>query len=72
MGASYELRFTREVGPDDIVVVHATSAIGSSGNPVYRDDTGIIQVEINEGCEARLLPTSARQHPRQPSGCRRL
>ncbi|WP_037604089.1 DUF6296 family protein [Streptacidiphilus rugosus] len=72
MSASYELRFSHSTGPDDVVVVHATSAIGPSGSPVYRDDTGIIQVEINEECEARVLLTSARQRPRQPSGCRRL
>jgi hypothetical protein len=71
---SFELVFSTDEGDshDDVVIVHPTGAIGPSGNPVYRDETGIIQVEINDNCEARMLPTSSHQHPRRPVGCRRL
>ncbi|WP_042387117.1 DUF6296 family protein [Streptacidiphilus melanogenes] len=71
---SFELVFSAGDGDgrDDIVIVHPTGAIGPSGNPVYRDDTGIIQVEINDNCEARMLPTSSHQHPRRPASCRPL
>jgi hypothetical protein len=71
---SFELVFPVDggSGPDDIVIVYPTSAIGPSGNPVYRDDTGIIQAEINANCEARMLPTSSHQHPRRPVSCRPL
>lgn len=72
---SFELVFSGDdSGSDrkDTVIVHPTGAIGPSGSPVYRDDTGIIQVEINDRLEARMLPTSSHQHPRRPIVCRRL
>ena len=72
---SFELVFSSEDadgGTNDVVIVHPTGAIGPSGNPVYRDDTGIIQVEINDRLEARMLPTSSHQHPRRPIACRPL
>jgi hypothetical protein len=70
--ASYELVFSPEGGREDLVVVHPTGAVGPGGNPVYRDDSGIIQVEINKNCEARVLATGALQRPRRLVGCRRV
>ncbi|SEM50070.1 DUF6296 family protein [Streptacidiphilus jiangxiensis] len=67
---SYDLVFSREDGQDDTVAVHATSAIGPNGRPVYRDDTGIIQAEIGGDDAVVMLPTSAHQRPRRPAGLR--
>jgi hypothetical protein len=39
---------------------------------VYRDDSGIIQAEINDRGEARMLPTSTHQYPVPPVNCRRV
>ncbi|MBF9066963.1 hypothetical protein I2501_02775 [Streptacidiphilus sp. NEAU-YB345] len=59
-------------GPGDVVLVHPSGATGPGGSPVYRDESGIIQVEINDNCEARLLSTSAYQRHRRVEGCRRV
>lgn len=83
MTATYELVFSSsdsgstdsgstDGGPGDVVLVHPTGATGPGGSPVYRDESGIIQVEINDNCEARLLSTSAYQRHRRVERCRRV
>ncbi|MFD5149057.1 DUF6296 family protein [Streptomyces sp. NPDC058401] len=61
---AYELVFPgmAEGGPD-VVRVIATDRKGPGGNPVYEDSTGIIQAEISEGSEVRVLATGAGQEP---------
>ncbi|MFI5867411.1 DUF6296 family protein [Streptomyces sp. NPDC051546] len=60
----YELVFpgVAEGGPD-VVRVTATDRSGPGGNPVYEDSTGIIQAEISELSEVRVLATGAGQEP---------
>ncbi|WP_327308528.1 DUF6296 family protein [Streptomyces sp. NBC_01298] len=62
----YELVFPgmAEGGPD-IVRVTVTDRTGPGGNPVYEDATGIIQAEISERSEVRVLATGAGQEPVQ-------
>jgi hypothetical protein len=69
-GLAYELIFSLDEGGEDVVVVRPTGATGPGGHPVYRDDSGIIQAEITDRCEARMLPTSGHQTPRRPRVCR--
>ncbi|MFJ6795083.1 DUF6296 family protein [Streptomyces sp. NPDC091268] len=66
----YELVFPDgpETGPDqrrDVVVVARTDRSGPGGHPVYADDTGIVQAEISDRGEVRMLPSGAQQVPAQ-------
>lgn len=40
-----------------------TGRTGAGGHPVYEDASGIIQVEIGETSEVRILAAGARQEP---------
>ncbi|MFJ6215438.1 DUF6296 family protein [Streptomyces sp. NPDC092296] len=73
----YELTFHHagtdpDPSEDDVVVVHRTSATGPGGNPVYSDDTGIVQAEISSGGEIRMLATGSHQALRRPTATRLL
>ncbi|MFJ4862843.1 MULTISPECIES: DUF6296 family protein [unclassified Streptomyces] len=58
----YELAFPDGLGGgQDVVEVSITSRTGAGGHPVYEDDSGIIQAEISDLSEVRILATGARQ-----------
>ncbi|MFE5520722.1 DUF6296 family protein [Streptomyces virginiae] len=58
----YELAFPDGFdGDQDLVVVTITGRTGAGGHPVYEDATGIIQAEISDRAEVRILATGARQ-----------
>lgn len=62
----YELVFPE--GADegqDAVVVSRTDRSGPGGHPVYSDETGIVQAEISDRGEVRMLPSSSQQVPAQ-------
>ncbi|MCM1966442.1 MULTISPECIES: DUF6296 family protein [unclassified Streptomyces] len=50
-------------GDRDVVRVTATDRTGPGGHPVYEDATGIIQAEISDRSEVRVLATGAGQEP---------
>ncbi|MFJ4437925.1 DUF6296 family protein [Streptomyces sp. NPDC088923] len=54
------------------VTVTRTQQTGPSGAPLYRDETGIVQAEINPEGEIRMLPTSTHQSPSTPRSVRPL
>jgi hypothetical protein len=60
---TYELTF-----PDsgDTVVVERTERKGAGGHPVYSDETGIVQAEISDRGEVRMLATGGHQNPDLP------
>ncbi|GAA3379070.1 hypothetical protein GCM10020367_61140 [Streptomyces sannanensis] len=64
---AYELVFTDAVqeapGTEDIVVVHRTDRSGPGGHPIYADDTGIVQAEISDRGEVRMIASSGHQQP---------
>ncbi|MEC4018585.1 IS701 family transposase [Streptomyces sp. H27-D2] len=65
---AYELVFTDTTPPDtaveDLVVVYRTDRKGSGGHPVYVDDTGIVQAEISDRAEVRMMASGGHQEPR--------
>ncbi len=58
--------------PAEVVVVSRTTARGPGGHPVYADETGVVQAEISDRGECRMIATSAYQRLRRPDGCRPL
>lgn len=60
----YELVFPEgaDEGPD-VVAVSRTERSGPGGHPVYCDETGIVQAEISDQGEVRMLPSSGQQMP---------
>ncbi|MFD7614017.1 DUF6296 family protein [Streptomyces sp. NPDC059828] len=69
-GEDYELVFAHAVTKDtgaaideDAVVVHRTDRKGPGGHPVYADDTGIVQAEISDRGEVRMLASGGHQQP---------
>ncbi|EDY43522.1 hypothetical protein SSBG_01484 [Streptomyces sp. SPB074] len=52
-------------GPAAVTVIR-TQQTGPGGAPLYRDETGIVQAEINPQGEIRMLPTSTHQSPSTP------
>lgn len=52
-------------GRPDFVEVSITGRTGAGGHPVYEDASGIIQAEISDRSEVRILATGARQEPAQ-------
>lgn len=63
---NYELVFQAPAVDDDVVVVHRTEQTGSSGAPIYEDDTGIVRAEISADGEARMLASGGHQAPVVP------
>lgn len=61
---SYELTFPES---GDTVVVKATERKGAGGYPVYADDTGIVQAEISDMGEVRMLASGGHQSHDLPS-----
>ncbi|MFC5805213.1 DUF6296 family protein [Streptomyces formicae] len=71
--AAYELVFGRaadasaapadEGEGEDVVVVRRTERKGPGGHPVYADDTGIVQAEISDRGEVRMLASGGHQQP---------
>ncbi|MGW1763686.1 DUF6296 family protein [Streptomyces sp. NPDC002073] len=60
----YELVFPGGLdGGQDLVEVTITGRTGPGGHPVYEDVTGIIQAEISDQAEVRVLATGAGQEP---------
>ncbi|MEU2156118.1 DUF6296 family protein [Streptomyces sp. NPDC019396] len=69
-GEDYELVFahagakdTGAAADEDAVVVHRTDRKGPGGHPVYADDTGIVQAEISDRGEVRMLASGGHQQP---------
>ncbi|MFE7775040.1 DUF6296 family protein [Streptomyces sp. NPDC057445] len=71
-GDAYELVFAHTALADagqavgaaeDAVVVHRTDRKGPGGHPVYTDDTGIVQAEISDRGEVRMLASGGHQQP---------
>ncbi|MER6996771.1 DUF6296 family protein [Streptomyces sp. NPDC000410] len=64
---AYELVFTDAgdagTGAQDVVPVHRTDRKGPGGHPIYADDTGIVQAEISDRGEVRMIASGAHQHP---------
>ncbi|MEV7419128.1 DUF6296 family protein [Streptomyces sp. NPDC089919] len=58
----YELVFSggTDAG-EDRVEVSRISRTGPGGHPVYEDATGIVQAEISDQAEVRILPTGGGQ-----------
>ncbi|MFG2989390.1 DUF6296 family protein [Streptomyces sp. NPDC048257] len=63
----YELVF---VGPDlavpgaeESVLVHRTDRTGPGGHPIYADDTGIVQAEISDQGDVRMIASGGHQEP---------
>ncbi|MER6448163.1 DUF6296 family protein [Streptomyces venezuelae] len=61
----YELVFT---GPDhavpgseESVIVHRTDRTGPGGHPIYADDTGIVQAEISDQDDVRMIASGGHQ-----------
>ncbi|MGW1887480.1 DUF6296 family protein [Streptomyces sp. NPDC001970] len=68
-GGEYELVFshgepTTKGEGEDAVVVHRTDRKGPGGHPVYADDTGIVQAEISDRGEVRMIASGGHQQPR--------
>lgn len=64
MPRRYELTFPGvPEGGRDTVEVSVTGRTGPGGHPVYEDATGIIQAEISDKSEVRVLATGAGQEP---------
>ncbi|OKK17325.1 hypothetical protein AMK16_20925 [Streptomyces sp. CB00455] len=62
----YQLVFPDRLADDeDVVVVSRTDRSGPGGHPVYSDETGIVQAEISDQDEVRMLPTGGQQQPVQ-------
>ncbi|MFG2749492.1 DUF6296 family protein [Streptomyces xanthophaeus] len=59
----YELAFPGGSDGADLVEVTRSSRTGPGGHPVYQDTTGIIQAEINDQLEVRVLDTGRGQDP---------
>jgi hypothetical protein len=60
---SYELTFPAS---GDTVVVSETERKGAGGHPVYADETGIIQAEISDRGEVRMLASGGHQNADLP------
>ncbi|GAA2654540.1 hypothetical protein GCM10010425_81200 [Streptomyces spororaveus] len=65
--STYELVFT---GPDhavpgaeETVLVHRTDRTGPGGHPIYADDTGIVQAEISDQDDVRMIASGGHQEP---------
>ncbi|MEU3496932.1 MULTISPECIES: DUF6296 family protein [Kitasatospora] len=69
MTRRFALTFPGETGghaEQDVVVVEATGTRGPGGHPVYADPSGIVQAEISDQGEVRMLATGGHQDPRTP------
>ncbi|MGW2562759.1 DUF6296 family protein [Streptomyces sp. NPDC001514] len=65
-GEAYELIFSHgevDAEGEDAVVVRRTDRKGPGGHPVYADDTGIVQAEISDRGEVRMLASGGHQQP---------
>ncbi|MBH5338293.1 hypothetical protein IHE55_27305 [Streptomyces pactum] len=66
----YELVFEqadRPASPErDVVVVHRTERSGPGGHPVYADETGIVQAEISDRGEVRMVASGGHQSHAAP------
>ncbi|MGW6564775.1 DUF6296 family protein [Streptomyces sp. NPDC054975] len=54
----YELTFS---GSGDSIVVTRTDRTGAGGHPVYSDETGIVQAEIDEQGHVRMVASGGHQ-----------
>jgi hypothetical protein len=61
---AYELVFQ---DPADTLVVYRTDRTGPGGHPVYADDSGIVQAEISDRGEIRMIATGGQQTPARPT-----
>ncbi|MEV4557807.1 DUF6296 family protein [Kitasatospora sp. NPDC049285] len=69
MARRFALTFPGEIGghaAQDVVVVEATGAKGPGGYPVYADASGIVQAEISDQGEVRMLASGGHQSPATP------
>jgi hypothetical protein len=61
---SYELVFQDPGTEAETLVVRRTDRTGPGGHPVYADETGIVQAEISDRGEVRMIATGGHQTPR--------
>ncbi|MGW7333272.1 DUF6296 family protein [Streptomyces sp. NPDC054840] len=66
--SSYELVFAvpdYAAAPDgeESVLVHRTDRTGPGGHPIYADDTGIVQAEISDQGDVRMIASGGHQEP---------
>ncbi|MFF8609749.1 DUF6296 family protein [Streptomyces sp. NPDC015346] len=54
----YELTFPVS---GDSIIVSRTERTGAGGHPVYADETGIVQAEINEQGQVRMVASGGHQ-----------
>lgn len=57
----YELAFPGGEAGADLVEVSRIGRTGPGGHPVYEDATGIVQAEISDQAEVRILATGGGQ-----------
>ena len=60
----YELTFPVS---GDSIVVSRTDRKGAGGHPVYADETGIVQAEIDEAGNVRMVASGGQQRHDVPS-----
>ncbi|MFA7766198.1 DUF6296 family protein [Streptomyces sp. NPDC048723] len=50
-------------GGEESVLVHRTDRTGPGGHPIYADDTGIVQAEISDQGDVRMIASGGHQEP---------
>ncbi|KUJ67728.1 hypothetical protein ACZ90_25795 [Streptomyces albus subsp. albus] len=62
---AFELVFAKADQPgepaEDVLIVHRTDRKGPGGHPVYSDETGIVQAEITDRGEVRMVASGGHQ-----------
>jgi hypothetical protein len=66
---SFELVFQEQGTEAEALVVSRTDRTGPGGHPVYADETGIVQAEISDRGEVRMIATGGHQTPKSVSAC---
>ncbi|MFJ3520500.1 MULTISPECIES: DUF6296 family protein [unclassified Streptomyces] len=50
-------------GEETVLLVHRTDRTGPGGHPIYADDTGIVQAEISDQGDVRMIASGGHQEP---------
>ncbi|MFI8342121.1 DUF6296 family protein [Streptomyces sp. NPDC085639] len=65
--STYELVFLAPEhaapGEEESVLVHRTDRSGPGGHPIYADETGIVQAEISDQGDVRMIASGGHQEP---------
>jgi hypothetical protein len=59
----YELTFNDPGAEAETLIVHRTDRTGPGGHTIYADETGIVQAEISDRGEVRMIATGGHQSP---------